>query len=1073
MSPDRPAQHELWEEPQTDTLIEPDEKTPLHASDFDTRGDIEDQIRIEESEDDPTKKNLKAVVDLAAAFFGVQLSNDTNPGVSPTPEQSSRAHNTTIVDAVPSNLSSLRPRVSGVPIKVQRDDGVAVAQDPPTTATRTASKPIKMHSNSNDNFQRLPFDYQDSFRPSLHRNTSAPVIMDSNGSQDEETDPARTPPDDFIDSENHVWRAKYCVLTEGVLYFYRNSTDAECTEAIAERSRSSAGKRDETSGPNADENDLSKSPMARPALHHLESAVSSESGGTESDCMWEKRVYLDCVGVVRSAEQEYGANSFELIAVTEDEGVSNDHAQDDALVLRSRNQGEMKEWLFQFHRSLASLLRNLMDVVGSGPAESYIDLHFPHYTQPLSMDTTESPRVNKFASSPHSHHGTPVLSASLSHGHGRNRLHRKRLDFRRKRTASVSEGTVSMASTPDTHGSSPKPFAMPGPPDINSSSVGRYMQTSSSSPRDEIAPELSGPESDYPETERPKPSSPRAYVPPHLRHREGLAAPSTGYVSPSQRNQEEGVVQPKRYVPPHMRNSATARPSGGLSLAERATIVPPPPPQSDTSESIPNLGLTAEEEKMKRLDVVGRQTLSFQRGGCADPSVISGSILDVEYTSKKASKVGPASTEAFGCFGGGPENRMDTGNPELRWEAGAVSECGIRDSNEDAYLIESDLLNAFKGLMSDDDQSGGSKWKSEQTSHHIGLFALFDGHCGNQAARFATEKLGTFIYEGSKNSNHVTSENPQSEKVSPLSPAQIENVIRTAISDLDDEFCLVCTQEGRDWESGATALVAMVANQHLVIASLGDCRGVICRSVEQSQPQLITKEWVELESNIGHDSSDVARKRCYWKEVSSTHSPSNELEKSRIHRANGWITTETEIPVSQIHRLDLYDQDVFDIFSRSEKGKEASQIRMIEISRICGELSVSRALGDRDFKARFNAPYPHQTDNGTTKQMWDCPPFFVPPDLHNGMFQGDLVSNVPDVQSLRLGEKGVADEFLLLACDGLWDVMDMDDAVRVTRSLLFQKKWTAKKAAARLAELAIHLGSSDNITVIVIRFFQS
>jgi serine/threonine protein phosphatase PrpC len=57
----------------------------------------------------------------------------------------------------------------------------------------------------------------------------------------------------------------------------------------------------------------------------------------------------------------------------------------------------------------------------------------------------------------------------------------------------------------------------------------------------------------------------------------------------------------------------------------------------------------------------------------------------------------------------------------------------------------------------------------------------------------------------------------------------------------------------------------------------------------------------------------------------------------------------------------------------------------------------------------------------------------------------------------------------LLACDGLWDVIDAEDAVRVTRDLLFEKKWLAKKAAARLAELAIHLGSSDNITVIVVR----
>ena len=48
--------------------------------------------------------------------------------------------------------------------------------------------------------------------------------------------------------------------------------------------------------------------------------------------------------------------------------------------------------------------------------------------------------------------------------------------------------------------------------------------------------------------------------------------------------------------------------------------------------------------------------------------------------------------------------------------------------------------------------------------------------------------------------------------------------------------------------------------------------------------------------------------------------------------------------------------------------------------------------------------------------------------------------------------------------------MDADDAFRVTRSLLFEKKWSAKEAAARLAQLAIHLRSSDNVTVVVVRF---
>ena len=100
---------------------------------------------------------------------------------------------------------------------------------------------------------------------------------------------------------------------------------------------------------------------------------------------------------------------------------------------------------------------------------------------------------------------------------------------------------------------------------------------------------------------------------------------------------------------------------------------------------------------------------------------------------------------------------------------------------------------------------------------------------------------------------------------------------------------------------------------------------------------------------------------------------------------------------------------------------------------------------------------------------WTTKLFLPFPEHHTEKFRGDLVSSVPDITCFDIGKYGT-DEFLLLACDGLWDVMDADDAVRITRNLLYEGGRSAKEAAERLADLAIKLGSSDNITVIVIRF---
>uniref|UniRef100_A0ACD5TZZ2 Uncharacterized protein n=1 Tax=Avena sativa TaxID=4498 RepID=A0ACD5TZZ2_AVESA len=106
-------------------------------------------------------------------------------------------------------------------------------------------------------------------------------------------------------------------------------------------------------------------------------------------------------------------------------------------------------------------------------------------------------------------------------------------------------------------------------------------------------------------------------------------------------------------------------------------------------------------------------------------------------------------------------------------------------------------------------------------------------------------------------------------------------------------------------------------------------------------------------------------------------------------------------------------------------------------SRVLGVLSTSRSIGDYYLK-----PY---------------------------------VSAEPEVTAV---ERTGKDEFIVLASDGLWDVVSNEMACRVARSCLsghlaaaFPESVsgrTAADAAALLAELAISRGSKDNISVVVV-----
>lgn len=105
---------------------------------------------------------------------------------------------------------------------------------------------------------------------------------------------------------------------------------------------------------------------------------------------------------------------------------------------------------------------------------------------------------------------------------------------------------------------------------------------------------------------------------------------------------------------------------------------------------------------------------------------------------------------------------------------------------------------------------------------------------------------------------------------------------------------------------------------------------------------------------------------------------------------------------------------------------EAARVRAsgghIVNGRVCGRLLVSRALGDRSVKQ------------------------FVPP--------------TPEVTEHMLGPQN---DFIILASDGLWDVVDPQYAVELVRTTVR----IADMAAKRLALKAIELGSDDNISVIV------
>jgi len=103
-------------------------------------------------------------------------------------------------------------------------------------------------------------------------------------------------------------------------------------------------------------------------------------------------------------------------------------------------------------------------------------------------------------------------------------------------------------------------------------------------------------------------------------------------------------------------------------------------------------------------------------------------------------------------------------------------------------------------------------------------------------------------------------------------------------------------------------------------------------------------------------------------------------------------------------------------------------------------------------------------------------------DLSVSKSFGDLdsvpyVTHKPDIFKYKLSE---SEEFIVLACDGLWDVMTNQDVVNFilqnkpknlkkdSDKITHCKATVSGNLAKKLADYAIEIGSTDNITVIII-----
>ncbi|XP_013395511.1 protein phosphatase 1B [Lingula anatina] len=141
-----------------------------------------------------------------------------------------------------------------------------------------------------------------------------------------------------------------------------------------------------------------------------------------------------------------------------------------------------------------------------------------------------------------------------------------------------------------------------------------------------------------------------------------------------------------------------------------------------------------------------------------------------------------------------------------------------------------------------------------------------------------------------------------------------------------------------------------------------------------------------------------------------------------IHCRDGrvWFTTQDHKPVNP-----------------TEKERIQKAGGSVMIQRVNGSLAVSRALGDFEYK--------------NVEGMGPCE---------------QLVSPEPEIYVEDRNEK---DEFLVLACDGVWDVMSNEDLYEFVKNRM-QVTDDLQSICNQVVDTCLYKGSRDNMSIVIVAF---
>ncbi|CAH2355046.1 putative protein phosphatase 2C homolog 1 [[Candida] railenensis] len=325
-----------------------------------------------------------------------------------------------------------------------------------------------------------------------------------------------------------------------------------------------------------------------------------------------------------------------------------------------------------------------------------------------------------------------------------------------------------------------------------------------------------------------------------------------------------------------------------------------------------------------------------------------------------------------------------------------------------------------------------------------GYFAIFDGHAGKQTARWCGNNLHTLLEKEIIKAEKACAPEPTAASPEKTSSGTSSSTSTTSPpkepSSVDSESAVGAKTSSSDDSNKKTPCSI---DSSAPLSNESDMREHMHNAFVKAD-ELISKE------PTGSSGSTAAVAVLRWETDNSKSGAEQLPTKDKPTKSQKPSTSTFDFVPQANHKRMLYTSNVGDsriILSRKgkpyrlsydHKATDVNEINRIKESgglimknRVNGVLAVSRSLGDSYMK--------------------------------------DLVIGKPYTTATEICED---DEFMILACDGLWDVISDLKAVQFVAKLLEQED-NPSTIAKKLCQLAMDSSTTDNVTIMIVLFDRS